>query len=144
MDFEQAGLKRDLELERRAHEETGRYLGRALRNALYWKQEAERLGRGDPIPTPNQPPPLPTVCAGDGGGGAGADGLVALVFATIAGLGRVGEELAARPTDHWGGETGPLLQIARDRIELLVRAIGRPPLQTAPPARPLQVGEGGG
>ena len=121
--YEVAGLKRELGLERQEHRATREHLGRALRAASYWKQEAERLGRGDTEPTPN-PMPLPTLVLVGGGGGdddGGGDGgdVGTLVLTTIGCLARLGEPLATGDETLTPMVVQALLGLARHRLDRL-------------------------
>lgn len=131
MDYERAGLSRDLELERQAHRETQEHLRRAVNAGMYWKAEVERVGTGSPHPNPMplpNPDPVPLLLVGDGGGGGvcggdGGGGVMGLLVATMGGLASLGELLAEASATTPPPDTRPLMMVIRARLTLLARAL---------------------
>lgn len=122
--MEQEYLRQELRLEQAAHRETQGHLQRATRAAQYWAAEADRLKRGDPMPTPN-PIPIPSTGSaggpGAGGGVAGVCGgeVIELVLATLACLSRLGEALLSDEGELEPGALTRLSELARWRAERL-------------------------
>lgn len=151
MDYERAGLSRDLELEREAHQETQRALRRAVNAGMFWKAEVERVRGGPPNPMPMPTPdPIPLLLVGDGvgvcGGGDGG-GVMGLLVATMGGLASLGELLMADSATTPPPDTRPLMMVIRARLTRLARAVnaapGAPGEPTAAPMRRGDRAQGG-